>query len=679
MRKFTYLAILALFFASLTAAPIAKAQGAPSEAALDRVFQDVSARIGRTVSRMRFDGFWTYEQIVVRDDNLGCPNGQRNAPGQTRAWVVRVTVNGFGSYEYRISNDNSLIFFCTGVGVGANVPPTVAAPPPAAAGGTLPVPPPIGLVSAPVTLAAPILAFVGRDGNVYVTSLSSAQGYVPLTGDAQGFVYEGGYTGGQRNYIHLSWSPDGSRLAFVDQRSQTLFVAASGSPPMPIATGLLVEIPPAWSPDGSQIAYAASTTPSPNPDSLIYNILAVPATGGVAVPAGRIELTVGCLSGGFGPTIINYFQEAGFNGNRTVFKWRGNGFLHTIGCDGSGLALTAFDGTRLWSFPNVTRVRVSPSGASAVALEPSLDFRRGSQVVLLDLAVTAKTPLSDVPVPDQLGWSGDGSTIFLVTRELIQRVAVNSSAPLAASFFALSGESYRLRLFARPLLGGGLQQVYESEGYGIAAITPALNTSLVAFSIVESDVAMIARINANDSYQNVLSAAPRVKIGIAALPLGTPGYPYVIGADGGQPTFSPAMSFTAIPANIVTAPVLPPAVPPVMPAATPTPRPAAPTAVPALRATDGQNPLGLLIGGRAIVPPGAPVIVRSTPQYLPNRSNAISILRPNEVVRILAGPVFADNLRWWQVQREADGLTGWVVDQYIDANGKVETNLQPLR
>lgn len=679
MRKIICLvASLALALAGSATHLQTAAQGAPSEAALDRVFQDISARIGRIVSRARFDGVWVYEQIVVSDDNLGCPNGQRNAPGQTRAWIVRVTVNGFGSYEYRISNDSSLVFFCTGIGIGSDVMPTPAAPPESATASSLPIAPPIGIVSSPVTFSPPILAFIGRDGNVYVTSLGSAQGYAPLTGDAQGSLYDG-YTSASKYYTHLRWSPDGSRLAFVEQGSQTLFVVVSGGQPVPIASGLAAEFPPAWSPDGTQIAYIAQGVPTAEPGEFVYSVISVAATGGAIGPIGQIQFSVGCGGGGFSPALSNYYREAGYNGSQLIFRWTESGFLHTLRCDGVGLALTAASGARLWTSPNVTRVQIAPGGARAVALRQNLDFRRGSEPVLIDLISGTEQVISGAPPADQLGWSGDGNTIFFATRQLIQQAQINPAAPLAPSFSTLNGESYRVGLVALPVLGGVPQQVYESEGYAIAAITPAVTASLIAFSIIESEVALIGRINSNDTYQNALSAAPRVKIGVAALPIGTPGYPYVIGADGGSPTFSPASIFTAVPARLLSAPVMPPTAPPIAPPAVlPTAPPAAPTAVPALRSTEGNNPLGLVLGGRAIVPPGAPVILRSTPQYLPDRSNAIGILRPNETVRILNGPVFADNLRWWQVQRERDNVIGWVVDQYIDANGRVETNIQPL-
>ncbi|MFQ3535176.1 MAG: hypothetical protein SNJ58_04800 [Aggregatilineales bacterium] len=681
MRKFIYLvAILAAIAGSFAALPDASAQGAPSEAALDRVFADISVRIGRTVSRARFDGVWTYEQIVVSDDNLGCPNGQRSAPGQTRAWIVRVTVNSFGSYEYRISNDSTLVFFCTGVGVGASLPPTAAAPAEPVSG-RLPIPPPIGIVESPATLPAPVMAFIGYDGNVYVTSIGSAAGYAPLTGDAAGVIAEDGSRVTQRGYTSLRWSPDGSRLAFLETSSQTLFVVASGGRPVPIASNVSPQFPPAWSPDGNFIAYVTTDSrPAADPSDYIYTVGLVPAMGGPAGVVGQIQLRAICGGGGFGPSLLNYLSETSIGRSPILFRWVPNGFLHSMSCDGTGLALTGLDGTRYWALPNLFSVQLWYDGTRAVALERSLDFRRGNTLVLVDTQTALVTPIGGAIAGEQVGWGGDGSTIFVARRELIQKVSVMSSAPFAPSFFALDGDSYRLRLFAVPLTGGEAQLVYESEGYAIANITSTPINALTAFSIIESEIALIGRLNANDTYQNVLSAAPRIKIGIMRLPLGTPGYPYVIGADGSGAVFSSAPLFAAVPTRVITAVMPPVGLPTVPPVIVPTvPGPAGPTAVPALRATDGENPLGLVVGGRAVVTPGDPVIVRNTPQYLRDRSNAIGILRPNEVVRVLVGPIFADNLRWWQVQREIGGLTGWVVDQYIDANGRVETNIQPLR
>ncbi|MCE7947387.1 MAG: hypothetical protein DYG88_08165 [Chloroflexi bacterium CFX4] len=674
MRKLACLvALMALAVIHFAAAPSVSAQGAPTEAAFDRIFSDVSSRVGRVISRTRFDGTWSYEGVVVNDNNLGCPNGQQNAPGQTRAWIVRVSVTGLGSYEYRVSNDSSIILYCSGVGIGAEVPQVIvappAAPPPAVGGARLPVPPPPGVSNQAVTFQAPIMAFIGRDGNVYVTSLSSNLGYVPLTGDALGVVEDGGYTNYSKYYGNLRWSPDGSRLAFVEYTTQTLYVASSGGQPFPVANGLAVEIPPSWSPDGAQIAFAARGAPVGDSPNFVYPIQAVPATGGPLTTVGQIAFGVGCGGGGFSPSLVNYYREVGYNGGNTIFKWLPNGFLHTARCDSVGLALTAFGGQRLWLADDISRMQIAPNLTRAAAVQYNMG-ELGS-VVLVDLSNGAVSPIASPIGVDQVGWSSDSSTLLFATRQLTQQVGVNPGAQFGQQFGLANGQSYTLGLYAVPVAGGTLQQIYSSEGYSIGAITPSPNAALIAFTIAESEVAMNVRVNANDSIQNILSVAPRVKLGIAALPIGTPGYPYVLAADGGTPVFSPAITFTAMPATLLTvqpqAPVLPPA------------PPAAPTAVPALSATAGENPLGLVVNGRAIVPPGDTVVVRTSPQYLRDRSNARGMLRPNDTVRILSGPVFADNLRWWQVQRESDGFSGWVVDQYVDANGKVETSLQAIR
>jgi hypothetical protein len=674
MRKLAYLmALIALVAVHFAATPAVFAQGAPTEAAFDRIFSDVSTRVGRVISRTRFDGTWSYEGVVVNDNNLGCQNGQQNAPGQTRAWVVRVSVTGLGSYEYRVSNDSSIVFYCSGVGVGAEVvlaTPVIPPPlPPPAGGVRLPVPPPPGVTNQVVTFQAPIMAFIGRDGNVYVTSLNGNLGYVPLTGDALGVVEDGGYTNYSKLYGNLRWSPDGSRLAFVEYTTQTLYVASSGGQPFPVASGLAVEIPYSWSPDGAQIAFAARGAPVGDSPNFVYPIQAVPATGGSLTTIGQIAFGVGCGGGGFSPSLVNYYREVGYNGGNVIFKWLPNGFLHTARCDSVGLALTAFGGQRLWLADNISRMQIAPNLTRAAAVQYNMG-ELGS-VVIVDLSNGAVTPIASPIGVDQVGWSSDSSTLLLATRQLTQQVGVNPGAQLGQQFGLANGQSYTLGLYAVPVAGGTLQQIYSSEGYSIGAITPSPNAALIAFTITESEVAMNVRVNANDSIQNILSVAPRVKLGIAALPIGTPGYPYVLAADGGTPAFSAAGAFTAQPANLLTVqpqvPVLPPA------------PPAAPTAVSALSATAGENPLGLVVNGRAIVPPGDTVVVRTSPQYLRDRSNARGMLRPNDTVRILSGPVFADNLRWWQVQRESDGFSGWVVDQYIDANGKVETSLQAIR
>jgi hypothetical protein len=50
------------------------------------------------------------------------------------------------------------------------------------------------------------------------------------------------------------------------------------------------------------------------------------------------------------------------------------------------------------------------------------------------------------------------------------------------------------------------------------------------------------------------------------------------------------------------------------------------------------------------------------------------LLNPGTVVTIIGGPQQADGLQWWQISvNDAQGGTGWVVDQISDASGTTNT------
>jgi dipeptidyl aminopeptidase/acylaminoacyl peptidase len=58
----------------------------------------------------------------------------------------------------------------------------------------------------------------------------------------------------------MSWSPDGSRLAFTFGTELHVFDSRDGTQrALPVGVDVASESPPAWSPDGSQIAFATVT------------------------------------------------------------------------------------------------------------------------------------------------------------------------------------------------------------------------------------------------------------------------------------------------------------------------------------------------------------------------------------------------------------------------------------
>jgi hypothetical protein len=66
--------LIALLGLGLWGGVPAAAQGSPSQPVLDEIFRQLSTRIGIPVSTMRLDGFYTFEEVVVNNNNLGCPN-----------------------------------------------------------------------------------------------------------------------------------------------------------------------------------------------------------------------------------------------------------------------------------------------------------------------------------------------------------------------------------------------------------------------------------------------------------------------------------------------------------------------------------------------------------------------------------------------------------------------------
>lgn len=646
-RAFKFLVLVAILAGI---APVF-AQFGPSEDTFDRIFQDISSRIGRTIVRNRVPGSWTWEEIIVNDDNLGCPNGGRAAPGQTRAFKVTVIIDGTGVYEYRVSLDNRILFFCTGEGLGATTPappstlpgPGTVAPPP-----VFPAQPPAN--TQPTTFQPPVIAYLGFDGNVYVTSLGINPGPVPITGDAQGGIStQSVYYEARRLYNSLRWSPDGARLLFrADDR---LYVATSGQPPIQVATGLAPGIPGAWSPDGSEIAYAVETRQSISPASpdQILQVQALPATGGQPRVVGQIIYGYGCGGGGggFSPATILLFNDVGYNGFNQTFEWLTNGILHTTRCTGTGLALSALDGKRIWDRPDLARAALSPDKTRIIATKYNPQTNQVFDLEVLDVGSGQAISTMSIPMIDRVAWSGDGGSIIYSTITLRAVISGNPnlpSPPLPA--WPVNAPINALQLFAMPAAGGQALQIFAGEGFAIGTITPAAS-NLVAFTLIESDAAMVQRINENARPDSVSAAAPRTRVGVAALPPGVSGYPYLFDGNGSQPAISRVGEFRAVPAQV---------------------QPFVSSVV-----SGGDNPLGLVIGGRAVVPPGLNVNMRTDPTTV--GSNVIGIIRPGDTVTILAGPRFSDGLRWWQVRRDADGEIGWVAD--VDRQGV--PNLQPIR
>lgn len=653
---FSIFALVALFIALTSSFIVIDAQGEPT-AIVDAVFSDLSQKLGATLTRTNVDT-WAWEQIDFPDSSLGCPQpGQSYTQAVTRGYKVLVTANGI-AYDYRATQDGRVIFQCTNQVAPAATPTfanVTAAPtiPPRTATPTL-------LPGQPVTFTKP-LAYVRIDGNVFITSVSQGAG-VPVTNTSTGqqSQVEPFFTASLPHNT-LKWSPDGTKLLFKD-RNRTLFVVESGKEPARVANGVSLTYPAAWSPDSKEIAYAVDTRET-RQQAEVRQIQAVQVTDtGISAPrvAGSFEEGVGCGGGGFDPAEIAYMEETGYAGSRPVLEWTTQGFLHSMNCQGAGLALVKSDGSVIWTAPDVTRSVVSPDQKRAVALRLNLQLQTSS-MVMIDLADGKVTPLESQPNPDQVAWSKDNSTIIYSTRTPGQTVAGNPQSAVGKQLFPsrwpFEAKGATISLFRMPAEGGESTRLFQREGRGIGMISPAPDNSGVAISFIPSLLPIVQGINNGAPPNQAVNAAPRPQTLVVtwdakALP--------VVISFGGQPAFGTA--------EFVVAPLAGP--PPTVSVSAPHTPPTEPSGNTQPAATPA--PPNLVIGGQAVVTTTGndTLNLREAPT---TTSAVVRVLRAGQVVKILSGPQPGDGFRWWRVEVVNDGAIGWAVDQVTDETGTTNT------
>ncbi len=600
---------------------------------VDAALQDLSQKLGRPLTRGSVDT-WTWEQIDFGDASLGCPQpGQSYAQVVTRGYKIVFTVKGT-VYDYRATNDGKVLFQCAAgsgapTGQATDTPTQPAAPTGAAAG-------------QPVTYQNP-LAYIGPNGNVYVTDSNLSGAGTPLTGDSTLETANTAYPTPSRGYGLFRWSPDGSKLAFVEQRANTLYLAASGQKPVEIARGLAAGYPAAWSQDGSEIAFAVETRQPQGETGLVRQVQAINvASGQPGMPrvAGTFVQGVGCGGGMPDPAVAAYMTESGYEGNGQTLIWTPQGFVHTINCFGTGLALSNPTGQVIWSIPNASRIAVSPDRARAVAIRQDATNRAQQGIMMIDLTNGNNTDFVGNTASDQLAWSTDGQTIVYSSVTLKQTVKGSAQAAVGQQLFSgmwpMDGNSYTLQLWRVPAAGGEPTEVFNREGHRIGAISAASGDK-IAFSFIPSLANLVQQINNGVSVSQALTFIPRPQLFVIQGP------PNPI--NGGQPALGTG-SFTAVPAALT--PVVQPTNPP-----------------------GNVAPPNLTVGGQAVVSTTGtdPLNLRQSPT---RSARVLRILKRDAVVTILAGPQSAEGFRWWQVRAD-DGQVGWVVDQVTDDTGTTNT------
>ncbi len=447
------------------------------------------------------------------------------------------------------------------------------------------------------------LAYVGADGNVYITSLDGTS-TTPITSDGspRGYGFEE-----DSAYGAFRWSPDGTQVVFTHPTSSPrLYVAASDQKPailLPdISIGYRVS---AWSPDGKQIAFISGGGPGNGGNELQV----VSAKGGTPH---KITDVGGCIGDGPGPEharwVVADERDDAMFASMYRLQWTSKGIVLSSTMADCGIAtLFSADGkSTIWQNDTLEDLIVSPDETQAVAYQRSSPEPAGP--VLVDLSNGKTTPLSLPAGATVLAWTGDGRSLLYETRDLLQEVIEGDP-----NWSQETHDNYLLTLWRQPLVGGQPVKLFQHEGYDFGAVTVAPDNSTVVVSLV---------IN---SY--FVKNEPELQI--VAIPMngGTPNWIAV----GGRPAFGKG-PFAAVPAGISAG------------------------AVQAVTCPE-SGVSRLRVGQRAKVSPGAPNNLRASPRD----GERIHTLPGGSIFLVLDGPSCgADGLIWWKVNYQ--GVIGWTAE-----------------
>lgn len=653
--------VIILLAATLFSAAGASAQLPEPTGIIDKVLADLGARLKLSLTRGNVQSF-QWEQKQFANSALECPlPGAAVTQVATLGYQVIVRVRDV-NYDYRALNDGSVVFLCQNGQPAPTLAPgstVITTPNPTPIPGVA-NPPAVGNVSSLAGLAAQTqtttynnpLAFVALDGNVYVSDFAGQTITVasPLTGDATGQpqnFYP--YFNPKKRFNNLVWSPDGTRLAWVDQQSNSLYVAGSGQPATQVATNVASDFPPAWSSDGGELAYAVATQNSANPNDpnsheIFYQIQAIPATGGAPRAVGQFPVGVGCGGGGTDGATSALQDEIGYSFGQKILAQVANGYLYSASCSSDGIGLSNLSNTGTWKRPELTSGVLSADRTKLAAVvratQGNASFTGTLEIV--DVNTGAGTKIAGAVNVSGVAWSPDMLTLYYATLTPAGTLNVGEKNPaLARAFFPQAPFTiplYAAELWRVPVTGGTPARIFSKEARGIGRISVTPDGANVLITLVTSYKAMDDAITRSAAPGVVLAAAPRPEIDVVPLNGGTP-YRLV---GGGRFAMTRGL-FIAQPVAVVLGGTAP---------------------------EPGSTAPNLAVGMKVTVTTKeGSMNLRETPS---TSGKIKGFLPKGTVVTITGGPVNAEGYRWWQVKAPS-GNEGWVADQVVDGNDTVNT------
>lgn len=497
-----------------------------------------------------------------------------------------------------------------------------------------------------IAYQAPVVAYVGADGNVYINSLNATSVATPLTGDALGNREFSGFRS-NRTYGFLRWSPEGSSLAFVgfnpntEPPSGTLYVANSGQMPTSLVQAVGSDFGIVWSPTGAEIGYAMrSAQPVTNTFDYLYTFYAVPRAGGQPRTVGTFQMQY------FGegaplPDIADelILSESFPSNNGVAMAWLDTGLVHPLNAISNyGLAFSDFAGQKRWQIDRISNTVISPNRRYAVGRQyPDGDPNTVNfNVIVVDLTTGTSTLVASAPFVDAVGWTADSTRVLYSSANKLNTIPLDMTKPnavLAFGDFPREGVNYSVALMSVPITGGAAMPVLSYPGRGFASIS-AIDNTRIAFSFVESSFAAVSAANTGAAVDQIFAVRPKVITG--SFTLGAM-QPSLLTVEARRPVISSAAVFIGIAAPVSQAP---------------TPIPSCP----------GTLPSRMIVGKTGRVTPGEPNNLNtqpSPPSKDPN-SQRLALIPAGGVFTVINGPVCGFGYTWWQVNY--NGVLGWTAE-----------------
>ncbi len=288
---------------------------------------------------------------------------------------------------------------------------------------------------------------------------------------------------------HLEFSPDGLLLSFVDvdHRQLRIVDANAGLSARRLADNVDATFPPAWRADSQEIAYAVATGATNADGAALFDLFAIPASGGDPRPLGQLAYRADCPAEVADPSDRLYYATSGPGDVAPALAWLGEGtFLASTACQGGVAIVNVADGSASARFEDVRGGVLSPDRRLFAGRGPN-------GLVIIDVTSGARANLSIGAGAAQIAWSLDGASLYYATATLADSTTLDNPADEARGtevfgFWPVRVGVYELALMRVDMATNEETRLWRGEGRGIGRIAPAPDGSGVLFSVIPSSL-----------------------------------------------------------------------------------------------------------------------------------------------------------------------------------------------